>query len=626
MFEKNPFHPAYIGLLLLLPGVVCFASFLLRRAVVPHRIRQALCPALALSGWIVFALATARLTHSFHASIIASTVVLGSLGYVLCLVDRRRLRDRRSRGVGSSTGAPSSVWRIALWSICVVAPVAVMSAGGCFHDELVAKGHMALTRQIQNDYYPLVYLPFPDSRFYYHYAVDLVVAAMTATTRLRIQWCFDLLTCAAWSYLFVLCWLLGERLSRAKHAGPWVAGIALLGSGLVAPARWLTGSTLWLELNHWKIQIGEELLRVPLPPVQFIFQHPFTLGLPFGAAMLLLFSVDSPRRVGFRQVLLGLMLAATSMSQIVVFLALLPTFVVCGLIRRRASSLAMGLGAYGAAWLLGSIVWGGRSHVEFVPDMLVANTKQVALYNLVAFAALLPLGIAGLFRLNRLRLPLVLVISGGFLVPLIARYPASQWPINIEKFTFLACFALAICVGVWFAERVLAGGRRRWWLVPIGGLLVCTTVENVVGVVYLQWAYPVMGNTYNDQARTVPDAVIPAVDWLQRRVRPDELIWADPQTSLAFIHQAGLPTAVSSPVCPFYREVVDDERMIQRDRLTKSPLTIDKFRKERIRWIVLGNSRTDRLVGRIARPWIESGDVRIAKRFPAAVVLQVVYE
>ena len=206
-------------------------------------------------------------------------------------------------------------------------------------------------------------------------------------TRLRTDLAINLITVFGWAYSWCLLWLLGERVARQSRAGGvWTAIATLFGGGTVAFLRPFVhrGGRRWVDCLMGTYSLSVET-EVNPPIVSYIFQHPYSLGLPLGITALLAScnapakAIDAGRRgVWARHVLLGLILAALSITQSIMFVTLLGTLAFTEIVVARRWRFAVVLACVmGAARVMGGTLFhaDSRRPVNRSASALLAHVR-----------------------------------------------------------------------------------------------------------------------------------------------------------------------------------------------------------------------------------------------------------
>lgn len=573
-----------------------------------------LAPGLGLAALLAPLHGLAYATGSLNLALPVVMVGVGSAGWVLWLAGRSRA------GQQAAAAAPAGSrwrWPLALLLVLLIAPAAL---GWAFHDELFFTGHMSITAELQNNIYPPRHLTFPQFELRYHYGFNLLCATLTALTRLRIDVAIDLVTLALWGYTASLLWLLGERLFRTPVAGALMTILVLLGGGLPFFAAPDGAPLPWHLLG-----LGEIDGAIINPPVvSYFFQHPWTLGIPL-ALVLLHLGVRTParREMPWSALSLCLLLATLSFSQVVLFAAVGASIVVAAFRTTRGWHWRTGAWVAGAATvaLLVATRWGGV--FAPAPDALggdlqlhfgVADTLGGTLkWHLVTFGALLPLGIAGLWWLPRLRLPVALLLCGSVAVINMVRH-AHSW--DMAKFATVTALALAVAATATLVRLLAAGGRGRWY----AGLLIATSVA--AGLIFpLTFALRPDGiptNLYHESPQSLHEDDVAAVNWLRRHATREEITYRRFPEVSAYAQQAGLAQPwVDNMVA---RHGYSQERIRQRMLLlTSLPDDIGRWRSEGIRYLVVGEDEAP--LRTLARHWVERDEATLAGTFGSLEII-----
>ena len=355
----NPMPLAMVALWLTLPGIWLGSGAVTAVLDGDRAVRRILQPAVALAGWIVGVQLASLACHSFWIGLPVGMILLSAIGWGLWwrssgmaasamppgpespTVARPAAAShgpagtfgQTSRGARQSEAAgfsPAMWWSMAL----VTLPIAIIAVRGHFADELGANGHLGFISELQNDYFPPRFLCLPEFTLRYHYGFDLLCAGLTAISRITADWAIDLVTIFGWTYSWCLLWVLGDRLSNELRAGFWTSLATLLGSGAAVFLCWIPDNlSLYYRLSG-TFSLGTGT-HVNQPTVSNMFQHPFSLGVPLAMAVLLLVQLPAERRLTARDVAIGLLLAALSLTQTILFVTLLGTLAVTEVLASR---------------------------------------------------------------------------------------------------------------------------------------------------------------------------------------------------------------------------------------------------------------------------------------------------
>ncbi len=609
----NPQPLACILLLLTLPGLGWAAAALIR----PLRQRDRvlgwfLTPVVVIALWIVAVALAARWTSSLDRGLAIGMLVVAGAG--------AWARWRWRRPAAEPPPPDRSSAAMMLTAIAVAVPIAVIAFGDDFFDERRPNGHLGIISQMQNDSYPPPNQLFPDLPLRYHYGFNLAAAGVTAMTRLPISAAMDGLTVSGWLLSWCLLWLLGDRLG-GRGAGRWVAGATLLGGGAATLFGWCGASPLasmsWGDLLGSRLMLVDQPLNPPL--VAYFYQKPFALGIPLALAVML---VACERAEGWhtrRDVVLGLLLAAVSLTQTVLFVTVLPTLTAVELgVARRRRFPAVAAGSLALAAAMGGLLFtalpeGAELGLVFRVWSLEAGVPQVLAWQLLSLGALLPLGVWGYCALRRMRLFFALLIGGCLIVPNVVGY-LHTW--DIVKFFTVAALGLGILSGLGLARLAARDSRRaRLGLVALVVLLTATPVTWVtlhVGRVGVE--------RFSEQRTPEPPDDVAAAGWLRRHVAPGELVLITPSRNLPYVGY-GLPLAgpMSGTVLTFGppRDRFDARRAL----LDQLPRDLQPYLDQGIRWLVLRPGDT-RIRGHLPA-WREDGRAEQKVEFGRLVIYRL---
>ena len=282
MFDSSPLPLALLGLWATLPGIWLGATAL--TGLLPHNrhVRRMLRPAAAAAGWIVAVQVASMATGSFWLGLPTGMILLSLAGLALWWKRPTRGLATTPQDVESDLCPARGMW---LGMIVVAALVGVMAFNGYFDDVLLpGNGHMAITAQLQNDYFPPRFIGFPHVLLRYHYGSDLLAAGLTAVTRLRIDWAIDAIAVGACAYLWCLLWVLGECLTGTNRGGFWTALATMLGGGAAAFFAPFLTYLPWIDRLLGTETFGAGMPLNP-PIASIIAGVAHTLGLPAGSKL-----------------------------------------------------------------------------------------------------------------------------------------------------------------------------------------------------------------------------------------------------------------------------------------------------------------------------------------------------
>ena len=617
MSIDNPQPLWMIALVVYVPGLFWVGRTLALRSGADRILAANLAPGLGLAALLVPLHGLAYATGSILVALPLVVTAVGLAGWGLWLLGSEGNRFAS----GPSPVPDGSKWRlpVALLLTLLIAPTAL---GWAFHDELFFTGHMSITAELQNGVYPPRHLTFPQFELRYHYGFNLLCATVTALTRLDIDVAIDLITLGLWAYAANLLWLLGERLFRTPSAGCIMAVLVLFGGGLpffFAPE----GAPLPWHL----LGLGEIDGAIINPPVvSYFFQHPWTLGLPFAlVATHLWLGKMEPRAVPWHALAIGLLLAALSFTQVVLFASVGAALTAATFRRDRVWRWREGAWVAGAALVALALAtqWGGvfapapdalGGDLQFhlgVADSLGGSLK----WHLVTFGVVLPLGLAGLWRLPQLPLPLALLLGGSLAVINLLRH-AHSW--DISKFATVAALALAMAATATVVRLLSWGGRGR---IYAGLALVLSIAAGVLfPVTFAVRPEGIPTNLFHVAPQQLDEDDTAAVNWLRQRLGPRESVYRRFPEVSGYVQQAGLPQPwVDNMVA---RHGYSPERIERRMRLlTELPADIVRWRGEGLRFLVIGPQEI-RLRAH-ADKWIASGMATTPAAFGPLVIVDI---
>ena len=622
-----PFSRAFVLLLLALPGAWLLGRAASRRISNDRGARAVLAAGLALSLAVLAVHAASLAAGSLRVGLPIGLLATAAAGVAAEITHRRRaLRARTAPTNRTNSSAPSdhadrpegrppSSWMF-LTMIAATAAMTPVALGYHLHDELYLTGHMSVAAEIQNGVYPPRHLAFADTPLRYHYGFDMVTAAVTALLRVPVDRAIDLATLALFALSWCLFWALGERLLGRARAWLVPVGALLAGGVPVAcdnPQRTLVGRVVDM------CQIGPHYVNPPVPA--YFFQHPWSIGIPVGLTALLLATSRRAPSERVRLAALTAVLAALSISQMTLFAAFLPAFVVAEALREgtfdRARALRM-LAVAAASLLLAKLLGGffvsvpGLPGLPFVAQLGFGRTlRETALWNAQTFGALLPLGLAGFFLLRRDRLLFGLLAAGSLLVVNTLRYEGTD---DILKFATLASLSLAVLASAPLARCFPDRTTQRppvapWKTTAALALLASTTLSGAVFLWALDTGWPGIPAWMRSRPSPVTPADAEVITRLREQIRPGEAVYRNTAATHAYAQWGGLPqpwihwTAKAFGFPP--------DRIAARERLFQTaPAPPETYLREGFRYFVLDRSREDRPLRDAAEQWLTQGKAR----------------
>ena len=642
-----PFPRAFVLLGLAVPGVWLLGRALAHRVAQGRATRGPLAAGIAVSLAVLGVHLASLAFGSVWVGLPVGLVALAAAGVAAEVARRRRA------GSGSAEGRAPSAWMF-VTMVAATAALAPVALGYHLHDELYLTGHMSIAAQIQNGVYPPRHLAFPDVPLRYHYGFDLVAAALTALVHVPVDRAIDVATLGLFALSWALLWALGERLLGRGHA--WVVPVcALFAGGLPVACDNAQPSLVGRVVDM--CQIGRHYVNPPVPV--YFFQHPWSLGLPVGVTALLVVTArrasaaagepapespgegERPAAPGargepderVRLAVLAAVLGALSMSQMTLFAALLPAFVVAeawGEGRVHPGRALRMLAVVGAAGALAKVSGGflvstpDMRGLAFVPQAgFGATLGETARWNAQTFGALLPLGVAGLLAMRRDRLLFGLLALGALVVVNTLRYEGTD---DILKFATLASLALAVlssgALARWLPSRFALAEIVRW---KPAAALACVGAITLSGAVFVG-ALGAGWRGVPGWMRAGPSPVAAAdaevIAWLRGRIRAGEGVYRAEVHGLGYAQWGGLPQ-------PWIQWTVKafgftDDRIARREHLLRAPPEEPgAYLREGFRYLVLDGSPQDRPLRAAAEAWIARGEARRAKETGPLLVVDL---
>ncbi len=615
----NPLAPALVLLVLTWPP-----AWLLGRAVARsltrHRGLGAVLPyGLGLSAWLLAVHLASLAAGSVRVGLPVGAVLIAAVGLAGEVVRRRRPEPP------AEGRAPTSWMAIGMFASTTL--IAATALRFHFHDELLLTGHMSVASSLQNGVYPPRHLSFPDLPLRYHYGFDLLVVCLTGVLRLSVDRAIDAAAIGLWALSWCLAWVLGERLLGGARA--WLAPVVLLfGGGLPLTCAHAGPSLVDYLLEDCKLQARS----LNPPVVSYFFQHPWSLGIPVALTAALLHAERRSPREGVRLAALAAVLALLSLSEVVLFVALLPALVVAeGVVderwewRRAARMGGVAVLALVAARGLGGF-FVGAAGLAPLPFHLHGGfgdaARETLLWNLETFGLLLPLGVAGAFVLGRRGALAMLVAGGGLVVVNVVRYGLSS---DIMKFGTLASLALGV---------LAAGALARLAPERASPLRTAAAAALTAGVCAWGILFPLCHALNLDEIpegnREVPARLDPddlaAVELLRRVAQPGEMVYRSFPATRGYAQSGGLPQPhVDWTTRAFGFPAA---RVDAREELLRAvPGEAARWRAQGFRWFVLddGAPGDAALRGR-AEAWVAAGEARVAATFGTLRVVELTVE
>jgi hypothetical protein len=615
-----PSRWATLPLLFLLPLVWRAGLRLVRAATGDERLSRFLAPAAALAMWLLGVHAAGLWSHSFYVGLTVGTLLPAAFG----------VGPLRARGAPSPAPAPSGRTSVWIW-VGMLAAVALLVGPELYyskHDECLLTGHVSIPAEIQNGVYPPRHLTFPAYELRYHYAIDLLDAAVsTLLGRADIQLTVHALALVLWGYSFCLYWLVGERVVGGPASGPVTATCVLFAGGAPYFCRPLEPLVSYLTSS---CKAGGTWITPPF--ASNFLQHPWSLGMPLLAAVLLVVP-STPRAEAWRRrwLLLGLLAVALSFSQVVLFVCVVPALVVAGSVDGLRPSLPRlwRLLVWGASVLLVARLLHGffaptaepsEGKIELHPFWLDVRAREWFAWHAQALGALLPIGVVGLLvlRARTHGMLLGLLALEGLIVRNLFRYTLS-W--DIVKFSMVSQVALAVLAAAALAPAI-SQPQRRWRALGAAGLLACT---------FFGFAWPLSLTWLHGQGPFLlqpgaHDCLPPrptgadegAIAFLRSRVQAGEGVFRS-QGADAYAVYGGLPQPTADwgvRTFGFGKALFDDRR-----RMMALPDDPGVYLGQGFRWLVLGPDDGPR--ADIARRLTDDGRAERVAEFPPLTIYRL---
>jgi hypothetical protein len=618
----NPLPLACVALGLAVPPMWLGARRIAASLSEDDDVAAALAPGLALAVWLLAVHVIALAFRAFVPGLVGGTLIAAALG---ALADHRLPPPppRAHRGI---------LERIApLLAALAIAPMAL---GWAFHDELLTTGHWALVSEMQNGVYPPRQTTFPELELRYHYGFNVLVAAVTAVTRVSVSTGIDVVTIACFAYTWRLLSLIGDRVA-GRGRGALAAALALFGGGI--PLLCDKAKPLTVPVALGQCSIGAAPVNPPV--ISYFFQHAWTLGLPLALAAILIAIDERPLRPAARRLALVVVMIALALAQIVLFLTLTGAlfahelFAGSSLHLRRGGRLVVTARLSIASLLraaltaLAIVLVATRLHGFFTPwpsaepaiafRLGVLDTLAGALrWHAATYGLALPLGLLGLLFARRGRVLFAALVMGSLLVFNVLRYRLS-W--DIAKFATVAAIALAFGAAAILGR--LFSARPRWLTAPIAALLTGLCV--LAGVVHpIAFALDVRGIPTGDYMRASPP-VSPedraAITLLRRLAKRDESVYRSPPAVWSYAPWGGLAHPWPDGQAKVF---LGPTRTAAREAFLKAlPADVDAYLEQRIRFLVLDPS--DRTLLAHAARWAAAGRARKIAQLGSLTVFEL---
>jgi len=597
-------------LILALPGVWLLGWRLTDWLGPEARTRHLLAPAAAMAAFVSAVAIAGRARGSFIVGLVVGTLAVSLAGTAWTAVRRRRAPacvDTPPASGEHPPSGPRSSARQMLWTgLLALLPVAFLTLKGDFFDDFNAIGHRSLIAQFQNDVFPPVHQIFPEYPFRYHYGFNVVAAALTALPRLSVPWAIDVLVMAGFLWSWCLAWALGERLTRSQSGG-WTALASLYGGGSFFWLIWHSG---WAADGAIGIVIGGN--RINFPVIMYYFQKPFALGFVLALAIMLAASHRPATPRTGRTLLLAVLLAGLYLMQEALFVTVGLSLTAQELLsERRPRALVPLLLSLPLAALMGGMLFapmpaggGGLLRFRFWP---ARDPGGVAAWYALTAGLLIPLGLAGLLVMPRLRTLFFLLMAGSFGAPLFFYNPHS-W--DIVKLATVGQLAAGVAAGsalAWLAAKVGPWPRAALALAVI--LLVASPLGYLAfWIREMVWPTPAIGQLLAAQ-RDLPhvDDWETLLGWLRARVPFEGNVYAMNPRLSQMVMLAGLNGAGPARWVDL-QFGVPQSRIDRRNALLKElPPDSRRWAKEGVTWFVVGPGEP---MGITVRKWESAGQAR----------------
>ena len=604
----NPFAPWYMALF-----PVLLASYYLTyrnsKFFIRNRLEQVLFSiALVIATWLFLVINAGLITRSFHSAM--------TIGSILLLVASSALEYFcRGKQIDLFDHAPSNRQQninYPMWISGGMSTILIyyLSVNGNFHDEGFINGHKAIIAQFQNGYFPPKNLLLPAIELNYHYAFNLICAAITAISRCSVDQAIDFFTTVSWLYCWIGLWLIGEKLFSSQHAGFFVAACTLLGGGL--------GPLMGILLTDfaWDIQLTALFdmktgIVVNPPLVSYFFQHPFAAGLPLTISILLLAMDTQFKDKNIIRVAMVILFVALYYSNTVLFVTLFPTLFFYQIVYKKQKY------AYIPFILTIVILLAGKSGLL----LSGAHSSEGSVFTLRFWPAISPIvgiggwyagtfgflmifSLIGVFYLKQMKPLFIYIVIISASIPIFITYKHT-W--DIVKFATVAGFYMGILSGGALGSIMES---RRGKIFAIAGFVGCTFAGFVhAGVFVYKMQFE---NKYC--LKYIPvnrEGFSEAISFLRTSVKNDEMIFCDPAIARDIAVLGGLPVIYDE--LPFIARAFGlPEGRIERYHMmtTERSYSIDDFKNFNVKWILDDDKNGLDLSNKI-----QSGDLVLVKTF-----------
>jgi hypothetical protein len=603
----NP-QPAWLSILVLaLPGIILAACAANQTIFGSFKQPRSTIPAMSLVIAIVPAHLMALGFGSLSYGLVVAWTPISLAGLAWGMRHRRDLRGM--------VMLDKSDWGRLGATVLATAPIIGPTLFRNFWDEEFIGAHHAIIAHLQNGAYPPRYLYAPWLPLRYHYAFDVAAAIITGIFRIRPDHAIDVLTLTLWPCTFLLLWRVGSCIG-GRRAGPFVAFSVCFAGTL---PLWCSGNnnapllTVIAEHVLGECMIGSEAINHPF--ISYFFQHPWSLGVPVFALIVLQWSAF--RKQQFHAVRPILLLASLALLSLAELALLITTVVAMGLVelwrlahnrdRRAAYILLLLAGSLPAAKLMGGFLVSGAypSSGGFFGTGIVlrdfssftAVVKQL-LWNVESFGPVLLLGLVGLAFVKQKQLFLATLAVIGLGIANLLRY---KYTWDIAKFGSVSFIALALASGVALVEM-----RKRAGTVPRKlGFVAVVLVLVSQGI-----AFPLVNMRITSYSQGAANSIRPyfsltfpidrdeaaAVSYLRTHMDRSDIVFRNKSESWPYAVVGGLPYFLSFSSDSGRNDqygLGEDIFFARADLQRISDDWVTRLSREHVNWIVSDTGETE---------------------------------
>lgn len=616
--------PVHAAVLVLALPCIGWLAWRLARAVAPARDALILTAPIALACWLLPLHVAGYVTRSADLGLWIGSLFPAALG-LIAFVLRRKLPQHDAPA--AELPPPWYVWGGAAAVMIAVAPIAF---GWTFHDEINLTGHMSIASQIQNGIYPPRHLTLASFELRYHYGFDTLVASIGSVFRLPIDKAIDALTIFAWGSCWPLASHIGSRIGGLRSAW-FLPPLLAFGGGIPVMCE----AAYDAPLAEWVAGCVVDHAYVAPPTVSFLFQHPYTLGLPLGLALIALYlNRTAPSRyVAMVACLLFLALAQSQVVMLAAIGAALPAVrlveeLITAHIERKPVEwsavwpwLAASPVAVAAASQLGGMFASAPSDATMLRLRLGPASSLLGSieWDFASFGLFLPFGLIGTIILARRRIILPLSLLAGSLAIIHSVAHAVTW--DIAKFAVVTQLALvfgtAEVIGKLADLRSIA--VRRIAVVLSFAILLHAGFGFHLALTFAPQACPTEVLP-KEPARLEPDDAR-VVEYLRARALPGDVVYRRrKRVAYGYAEWGGLPQIWSDRQMEAFGFPEPDVRR-RAQLLSTWPASIEPYRTEGIRWLIL--DQEDIVLAIHAERWVARGEASIVMRQGALTVIEV---